>query len=89
MAYKPPRHVFFGPKDPITGEAMEEPVYEYVEFPRMLYHPELGEMVVNSQEEVDSLGDEWKTKPIGAPHAPSQEELRAARFAAVKPRKAA
>lgn len=82
MAFKAPRHVYFGPKDKDTGEPMEEPVYEYKEYPRVVYHADMGAMDVNSDEELKALGEGWQKAPIGGPHAPSQDELRAQKFAA-------
>jgi hypothetical protein len=52
--WDPPRHVYFGKKDPQTGKMAKEPVYKYQPFPAMLYGMTDGKLravVVNNEAE--------------------------------------
>lgn len=101
MAYKPPRHVYFGPKDPATGEPMDEPVYYHQHFPKAMFRLDDDGNVESrtfvTQEALDAAGDEWVDSPakLGVTTHPSQEELEAKREAerakvrAMKAKKAA
>jgi len=73
--WKPPRHVYFGPRDPMTGDLGEEPVYVHQEYPRLVYKLD-GEKIkaamINSAGELSALGEGWVKNPgelgyIGAP----------------------
>ena len=75
---KPPRHVYYGPRDPVTGDMVEEPVYEHQEYPKVMYHEHDGTLEINSDAELNALGKEWQQVPFGPPTAPSQEQIRAA-----------
>ena len=85
-------HKYFGPKDKVTGEMMEEPTYAHQSLPAMLYHPEwagwpLNDRVFNTDEEVaDALKDGWVKSPadLGEVTCPSQEQLDEIKFAAIK-----
>ena len=90
--YEPPRHVFFGKKDPNTGKMAKEPVYVHQEFPKMLYKAEDGRIRVT---QVDSdrsakvhLKDGWSESPeeFGLITAPSQEQILDAKEAAIAAR---
>lgn len=85
--WKPPRHMFFGPKDPATGQMIEEPVYvrdrtnPAQDFPRMLYTligNKISGQQVHSQDEQDALGEGWFDSPaaFGAVTAPTFEQTR-------------
>ena len=86
--YEPPRHVFFGKKDPGTGKMAKEPVYVHQSFPKMLYKLEAGRIRVTL---VDSdraykvhQKDGWADSPeeFGYIGAPSQEQILDAKEAA-------
>ena len=84
--WKAPRHVYFGKKDPQTGQMEDEPTYVHQEYPRMLYAKREGRVVarvVNSAGERNALGDGWETTPakFGILTAPSFDELLAMRDA--------
>lgn len=74
--WKPPRHVYFGPRGP-DGQMMDEPVYSHIEYPRLFYAlsddgKKIKATLVKSDEERDALGDKWVKMPgdlgyIGAP----------------------
>lgn len=78
--WKPPRHVYFGPKDPDTGELASEPVYTFQEFPKMLYKQADGKLsasIANNQAEFDAMtADGCKESPaeFGIVTAPSYEQ---------------
>ena len=75
--WRAPRHVYFGPRDPETGDMAEEPVYQHQEYPRLMYRldAESGKIraqMVNSSGEQAQLGEGWVKTPgelgyIGAP----------------------
>lgn len=78
--WDPPRHVFFGKKLP-NGKSEKEPVYVHQEYPRIMYaRPDADKAiitkVVNSDAELQMLGDGWVKNPIALGYigAPSQEE---------------
>lgn len=80
------KHVYFGPRDPITGDMMEEPRYEHQNYPRAMYH-ESGEVeIVNSAEEQAALGSTWADSPaaFGVETHPSAASLKAERMAKIK-----
>lgn len=80
---KPTRHVYFGPKDPNTGEMMEEPLYVHQEFPKTLYRDDgdggFETVVAVSAAEVESLGKEWVDSPakLGFVTHPDQASIKA------------
>jgi hypothetical protein len=79
--WRPPRHVFFGKRDPETGAMEDEPSYVYQEFPRMLYlkrDNSIEASIVNSDEELsEKLAEGWVKNPaqFGFLTAPSFEQL--------------
>ena len=81
--WKPPRHVFFGKKDPETGDLETEPVYSHQAFPAILYKQTDGNVMANiakNQPEKDAmLADGWAETPakFGMITAPSHEQLTA------------
>lgn len=83
-AWEPPRHVYFGPKDPNTGRMAKEPVYVHQQWPMFLYRKN-GERVqatvVNSPAQRQALGTDWHDTPekLGMITAPSFEQLQEAR----------
>jgi hypothetical protein len=52
--------------DEVTPEAA--PVIQ--EFPKMLYHAELGQRIVAQQDDQDALGAAWSEVPGAPPAAP-------------------
>lgn len=80
--WRPPRHVFFGKRDPETGSMEEESSYVYQEFPRMLYlkrENRIEATVVNSDDELTAhLADGWVKNPseFGFLTAPSFDQLK-------------
>ena len=77
--WKPPRHVYFGPKDPATGQMMDEPIYTFQAYPKMVYakrEDRLVARIVNSKDEWDALGKGWSDSisSLGVTTAPSFEE---------------
>ena len=78
--WKPPRHVYFGRKDPETGQMEDEPVYTHQEFPRMLYKRDGDRVsaieVRTEQDKAARLADGYVLTPREAGHlnAPSFEE---------------
>jgi len=93
MAIGKIKHVYFGPKDPETGEPAEEPVYVHQEYPRTLYHPDWpgfpreGKVFDDEAAVTAALADGWVRNPADADAItePSQDQLRAieeAKFAA-------
>lgn len=83
-AWKAPPRRYFGPKDPETGETLDEPEYQHTGYPKVLYHPTDGDITVNSEDEHAELGAEWSEKPHGPMTHPSQEDLKAERLAKLK-----
>lgn len=80
---RPPQRAYFGPKDPQTGEMLPEEPYVHVEYPRSMFHKDFGDVVINSDEELEALGPGWSKTHFGPPHAPSQEEIQAMRRAEI------
>ncbi len=35
------------------------------EYPKMFYHPGIGQLIVSSQEEAEALGPNWQDRPFG------------------------
>ena len=76
-----PRQVYFGPKDPVTGERqMELPAYVHQEYPRVMYHSggeEPEEIVHNEKEEAEfkALGYQ-RTIPGRNTHPSAEEQKR-------------
>ena len=72
MAVAKVKHVYVGPKDPTTGEMIEEPVYVHKNVPAMLYHPEwpgwptAGKVFDTEQEMAEALADGWMKSPADA-----------------------
>jgi hypothetical protein len=82
------KHVYFGPKDPNTGEMLPEPVYEYQEYPRDLYALVKGELTVitiKSDEEYAALPPGWVKNPLelGVETCPGAQSARKNEFAIV------
>lgn len=76
--WEPPIHKYFGPKNPKTGKMEKEPIYSYIEFPRMMYGkpkeggPIVARIVNTTAEKEDLLAKNWALTPadfgyIGAP----------------------
>jgi hypothetical protein len=92
MATAKVKHVYAGPKDPLTGEMIEEPVYVHVDYPRMLYHPDYdgwpasGKMFETAEGVAEALADGWVKTPVdkGIVTAPSREQIEADKLAAIK-----
>lgn len=82
-SYRPPRHVFFGKRDPETGMMEEEPKYVHQEYPKMLYklmgEVIKAEIVMNDKDRDAKLEDGWATNPakFGYLTAPSFDEVQA------------
>lgn len=85
MAAGKTKHVFAGPKDPETGEMLDEPVYVHQEYPRTLYHPDytgwptVGKVFADEAAVAAALADGWVRNPgeLGEFTAPSQEQMQA------------
>lgn len=79
--WAPPRHVYFGPKDPDTGEPLPEPTYVYKEFPLMLYKLEGRKLKVvvakDGDEKGDRIGQGYRLSPAdwGIVTCPSFDQL--------------
>jgi hypothetical protein len=94
-SWRAPRHVYFGPRDPVTGDLAPEPTLNtghgpYIPYPKHVYRKKadgnLQVRQVNSDAEWESLGrKEWKSSPaeLGVITAPSWEQNQAAQAAAV------
>lgn len=89
QAWTPPRHVFFGPKDPTTGQMIPEPVYvrdptdQTQNYPCIRYKLEEGKIKAAkalTQEEELALGPGWEDSPaaFGAITAPTFAQSRLA-----------
>lgn len=80
--WRPPRHVFFGKRDPETGAMEDEGSYVYQEYPRMLYFKRddrIEATIVHSDEERDEkLKAGWAKNPSehGFLTAPSFKQLQ-------------
>ena len=85
MAIAVVRHVYVGPRDPNTGEAIPEPVYSHQDYPRAMYHASGENIIVNDAAELAALGDGWEDSPakFGVETHPSAETLRANKIAAL------
>lgn len=87
-AWKPPRHVYFGKKDPETGELESEPIYKHQDYPWMIYRSVEGKIsarIVQNKTEHDKYSAEgWKNSPaeFGLITAPSFDQALAMREAA-------
>jgi hypothetical protein len=82
--HTPPRHVFFGKKDPNTGQMEAEPVYVHLSYPKMLYKPNaagrLAAIVVKDDvEHKAKIAEGFKESPadFGVVTAPSFEQHQA------------
>lgn len=80
--WKPPRHVYFGPKDPNTGQMAEEPEYTHQEYPKTLYKLDgdvIRALIVANAGEQSHLGAGWEQTPaaFGVLTAPSHDQLMA------------
>lgn len=92
MAIAKVKHVYYGPKDPVTGEMIEEPTYVHQNLPRMLFHPDYdgwpnsGKMFDTEEAVAEALGDGWVKSPAekGITTAPSLAQLEAEKLAAIK-----
>ena len=92
--WKSPRHVYFGPKDPNTGQMQDEPVYTHQEFPRMLYRKKpdgviAAGIVKNAEEMATMIEQGWETTPaaFGLVTAPSFDQVQAAKEQPEAPRR--
>lgn len=80
--WKSPRHVFFGKRDPETGQMEDEQTYVYQEYPRMLYfkrEDRIEAAIVNTDEERDEkLAKGWVKNPAehGFLTAPSFQQIQ-------------
>lgn len=80
--WRPPRHVFFGKRDPETGAMEDEGSYVYQEYPRMLYFKRddrIEATIVHSDEERDAkIAKGWAKNPAehGFLTAPSFQQLQ-------------
>jgi len=75
---KAPKMVYFGPKDPVTGDPVEDPreSYVYQEYPRAMYHPELEPVQIDNDEDLAELKEMdplWQKLPFGITH-PDKEQ---------------
>lgn len=92
MAVAKVKHVYQGPKDPNTGEMLEEPVYVHQDLPRMLYHPEYpgfprdGKVFETEEAVAEALADGWFKSPgdAGVITEPSREQSEAIKLAEIK-----
>lgn len=81
--WEPPRHVFFGPKNPATGKKMLEPVYVHQKAPAMLYRKDGEQLRANiAQTESDiasmkAAGWTDDLASLGVVTAPSRDQLEA------------
>lgn len=79
-SYRPPRHVFFGKRDPETGMMEEEPKYVHQEYPRMVYKREaetiIADLCHNDSDMTQFLNTGWvkSLAEVGYLSAPSFEE---------------
>ena len=97
MAVAKVKHVYVGPKDPVTGEMMEEPVYVHQELPRMMYHPDyegwprVGKVFHTEEEVADALAAGWVKSPAdaGVITEPSLEQIEEQKLAEIKAKAAA
>ncbi len=80
--WKAPPRKYFGPKDPETGERLDEPVYEHYDYPKTLYHPHAEPITVASEDEHAALDKEWRETPYGDETHPSAETVLARKVAA-------
>ena len=86
-AWKPPRHVFFGKKDPNTGQMEDEPVYVHQDFPAFRYKKQpdgrIVAAMVNNVDEDAALDSAWVDSPgkLGLVTHPSFEQRVAAKNA--------
>lgn len=80
-SWRPPRHVFFGKKNPEDGTMEEEPIYTHQEFPRMMYRMEndkIAAFIVNNSTELTlalSKGAKKNPSAFGYLTAPSFEQV--------------
>jgi hypothetical protein len=92
-SWRPPRHVYFGKRDPNTGVMDEEPAYVHQEFPRMIYQKRASRIVadvVTTQHQLDErLSDGWVKTPgeLGLLTAPSFEQWQAMQEEGISPGK--
>lgn len=79
-SYRPPRHVFFGKRDPESGMMEEEPQYVHQEYPRMVYKKEgatiIADLCHNDSDMTQFLNTGWvkNLAEVGYLSAPSFEE---------------
>lgn len=83
---KAPKMVFFGKKDPVTGEMEEDPREDYVyqEYPRAMYHKDHPPVQIESDDdlaELNAMEPGWSKTPleITCPSADQAAELARAR----------
>lgn len=92
MAVAKIKHVYVGPKDPVTGEMMDEPVYSHQEYPRTLYHPDYagwpreGKVFEDEDAVAAALKEGWLKTPAdaGIILEPSREQLEEMKMAEFK-----
>lgn len=79
--WDPPRHVFFGSRDPVTGKMSKEPVYTHKSLPAMLYRMEGGLLRAQvAQDEPDlkrllAAGWSGDLASLGVITAPSRAQI--------------
>lgn len=80
-AWEPPRHVYFGPKDPSTGKMAKEPVYRHQPFPALMYRKRedgvIGARQVNNESERSQAIAAGFADTPGVITAPSREQILA------------
>lgn len=90
-SWRPPRHVYFGKRNPESGQMDEEPIYSHKPYPAYFYKMKDGKIVpriVRSDEELAAVkADGWFDTPakLGYIGAPSFEEVQKMRSAMEAP----
>ena len=86
--WRPPRHVYFGKKDPESGMMEEEPVYAHQPYPSLRYKKVDGKiratLVKNVEQDAQMREDGWEDTPakfgyVGAPDYDTVLRMRAAK----------
>lgn len=79
--WRTPRHVFFGKRDPNTGQMEEEPIYTHKDYPSMRYRKNadgrITALVVNNEDEDVALADGYVDTPekLGLITHPSFDQM--------------
>ena len=87
QGWKAPPRRYFGPRDPDTGERLEEPEYIHQDFPKCVYHESAEPVVVDDEDALAALGPGWAETPFGPMTHPSAEDILKAKLATVKAKK--